>query len=405
MRVYFVSLGCPKNLTDSEVVMGKLVSSGHNIITDPSQAEMIVVNTCGFLQSARDEAATVIKEMARWKKKGKCQKLYIAGCLPKIDGWEKLVGNYVDGHIDSLGLFNCQAPRIKATPPWFAYVKISEGCNHNCSYCLIPKIRGKLQNREVEDILKEVQGLAIRGVKEIIFIAQDTTAYPSLPSLLRRTAKIKGIRWIRIMYAHPSHLTDDFIKSMAAEKKVVKYLDLPIQHASDHILKQMFRPYRQVDLKILIAKLRKRIPGIALRSSVIVGFPGEKEKDFQALVDFIKWAKFDKLGVFTYFREKGTKAATLSGQIPEKLKVQRFKKLMRIQARISSQKNRTLAGKKLEIIIEGKDKKVYFGRSYRDAPEIDGQVLLNSPKPLMPGDMVKVKITRSKTYDLVGKKI
>jgi len=391
MEVYIISLGCPKNLTDTEVLMGKLVSSGHEIINDPSQAEMIIINTCAFLKTARDEAYAVIKEMAKYKKK-----LYIAGCLPR---WNRefhsqVPSHMIDGIIDSINLYSCKDPRIKATPPWYAYVKIAEGCNNKCSYCLIPKIRGKLRIRKVPDILEEVKGLAKRGVKEIIYVAQDTTAHSKFPFLLQKTAKIKGIRWIRVMYAHPAHVSDELIETMAREKKIVKYLDLPIQHACDKILARMNRRYTRLDLFNLISKIRRQIPEIALRTSVIVGFPGEGNAEFSELYDFVREVKFDRLGVFTYQREEGTPAAKMRGQGSFK----RLDKLMRLQARISKEKNNTLIGKTLETIIEGAN----MGRTFRDAPEIDGQVLIKKSRSLKPGEIKKIRITGARTHDLIG---
>ncbi|MFA6549524.1 MAG: MiaB/RimO family radical SAM methylthiotransferase, partial [Candidatus Margulisiibacteriota bacterium] len=396
----------PKNLTDTEVLMGKLVASGYEITNDPAQADIIIVNTCAFLKSAREEALDTIREMAQWKKKGKCKKLYIAGCLPK---WFQKVppspsgrgiqGEGIDGYLDSISLFDADAPRLKTTPPWYAYVKIAEGCNNRCSYCLIPKIRGPLKLRPVPDIIKEVKLLARRGVKEIIYIAQDTTAHPKLPDLLRKTTKITGVRWIRLMYAHPEHVTDKLIEVMAHEKKVIKYLDLPIQHSSDKILKLMGRSALSgQQLENLILKIRRRIPNIALRTSVIVGFPGEGEAEFAELVSFLKRVKFQKMGAFAYSREKGTPAGQMRGQVPEREKGKRLAKVMRVQARISRELNRKMIGKTLEILMESPN----FGRSYLDAPEIDGTVFVKSNQPLKPGEIVNVRITQARTYDLVG---
>lgn len=413
MKAYFVSLGCPKNLTDTEVLMGKLVASGYELTTKPSEAEMIIVNTCAFLKTAREEAVEVIREMARWKKKGKCKKLYIAGCLPKwmirqpsppllpLSLRERgMGGEGIDGFIDSIGLFNCYTPRIKATPPWYAYVKIAEGCNNCCSYCLVPKIRGRLRQRKVSDILKEVKSLALKGVKEIIFIAQDTTAHPHLAEILKRTAKIRSIKWIRLMYTHPAHLTDKIIEIIAKEKKILKYLDLPIQHACDKILKEMKRRYTRQDLKNLITKIRRR--KIALRTSVIVGFPGEGEAEFEELLEFIKEVKFERLGVFTYSREEGTPASKLRGQVSEKVKTERFHKLMQAQARISRELNKKLIGKTLNVMIEKAGRGGFIGRSYLDAPDVDGSVLVEPHKSIKPGEIVKVRITDARTYDLIG---
>ncbi|MFA5097630.1 MAG: 30S ribosomal protein S12 methylthiotransferase RimO [Candidatus Margulisiibacteriota bacterium] len=408
MKVFFVSLGCPKNLTDSEVLMGKFTSSGHQITLNPKEADTIVVNTCAFLKAARDEAAAVIREMAKWKEKGRCRQLLVAGCLPeylrKIGGaiHESPVRR-IDGIIDSINLYECGVPRIKATQPWFAYVKISEGCNNNCTYCLIPKIRGRLRHRKVRDILAEVKGLAKRGVKEIIYIAQDTTAYPYLARLLKLTAKIKGIRWIRLMYAHPGHLSQSTIKVMAEEKKIVKYIDLPIQHSEDRILRSMRRKYGRNTIEIQLKLLREMMPGIAIRTSVIVGFPGETERDFENLKEFIKQAKFDRLGVFPYSREKGTKAFMMKGQVPEKVKRRRACELMKLQAGISRKINAKLAGRTLEVLIEGRKGKDLVGRSFRDAPEIDGRVHVKNAKKVSLGEFIRAVISSSGRHDLFGK--
>lgn len=389
MNIYFVSLGCPKNLTDTEVLMGQFAAAGSKIVTDPAKADVIIVNTCAFLKSARDEAQAVIREMARYKKK-----LYIAGCLPKL---QASLPKEVDGVIDSIGLFDYCTPRIKATPPWYAYVKIAEGCDNCCSYCLIPRIRGKLRVRPAKDILKEVELLAKRGVKEIIYVAQDTTAYPQFARLLKRTAKISGIRWIRIMYAHPEHLTEGIIRTIAAEKKIVKYLDLPVQHASDRILKKMNRRYKKADVESLINKLRAAIPSLVIRTSLIVGFPGETAADFNELLDFVRRMKFDRLGVFPYFRETGTPAAKLKGQVPSKIKRERARRLMQLQARISKERNRSLIGRTLDVLVEGK----CFGRSYRDAPEIDGKVILKG-RSFKPGQFIRARVIKARTYDLLA---
>ncbi|MFH1387403.1 MAG: MiaB/RimO family radical SAM methylthiotransferase [bacterium] len=409
MKAYFVSLGCPKNLTDTEVLMGKLAASGYEITTNPAEADTIVVNTCAFLKTARDEALKTIKEMANWKKKGKCKQLLIAGCLPKYldhlspsgrGAW----GEGVDGTIDSIGLFNYCTPRIKATSPWYAYVKIAEGCDNRCSYCLIPSIRGKLQVREVDDIISEVKGLAARGVKEMIFIAQDTTAHPNLPEILERSAKIKGIAWIRLMYAHPTHLSDKVLEVMANEDKIVKYLDLPIQHSSDKILRSMNRPHFSGErLENLIHNIRRKIPQIALRTTVIVGFPGENEADFRELLDFIGRVRFERLGAFAYQKEKGTPASKLREQVSGPIKVKRVKQLMRLGARLSRELGEKMIGQTLAVLIEGSQAGGYYvGRSYMDAPGIDGNVLVRSNKSLSPGEIIKARITKARTYDLIG---
>lgn len=397
--VYFVSLGCPKNLTDTEVLMGQFATNGYRITSDPSEAETIVVNTCAFLKSARQESRQVIKEMAGWKKRGRCKKLYIAGCLPKLTEDRPLP--LVDGFLDSVALYDHASPRVKATAPWYAYVKIAEGCNNSCAYCLIPTIRGRLKTRPISDVLQEVRQLVARGVKEIIYVAQDTTAYPDFPFLLRQTARLKGVQWIRIMYAYPAHVTKKLIKVLAQEPKIVKYLDLPIQHASDPILRRMNRHYSQADLLALIGALRRAIPRLVLRTSVIVGFPGETAQDFAELLSFIKKVKFDKLGVFPFSREPGTAAFKLKGQVSAKTKEARRQKLLAAQKKISLELNKKLLGKKLEAIVEAPGK----ARSWRDAPEIDGRIFLTKKLSLPTGQLVKVQITRATAYDLFGRPV
>lgn len=413
MKAHIVSLGCPKNLTDSEVLMGQLVSSGHQITLDPKKADIIIVNTCAFLKSAREEARREISKIKSQisclpagtaKLRNKRQKLYIAGCLPKYLNGKKVKWlKGVDGFIDSIKLYGCKAPRIKATPPWTAYVKIAEGCNNRCSYCLIPSIRGELKTRPVDDILNEVKVLAKRGVKEIIFVAQDTTAHPGFAELLKKTSKIRGVSWIRIMYTHPLHISNKLIDIIAREKKILKYIDMPIQHASDKILKAMGRKYTKEFIEKLISKMRKKIPGIVIRTSLITGFPGETEEDYKTLTDFINKNKFERLGVFPYSREQGTKAAKFKFQINEKTKKSRADKLMKIQADILKSNNKRFIGRTFEVLVEGKKDGYYFGRTYMDAPDIDGKIYFQSKNIINPGDIIKIEITAAKTYDLVGK--
>ncbi|MBU0672044.1 MAG: 30S ribosomal protein S12 methylthiotransferase RimO [Candidatus Margulisbacteria bacterium] len=408
MKAYIVSLGCPKNLTDTEEIMSKLASEGYRFTNNPSEAELILVNTCAFLQSAKKEAIDTIRELAQWKRKGKCEYLIAAGCLPQRYKHEipKLLPE-VDAFIGTPRKFESSAyrlpsTRIKATPPWFAYVKIAEGCNNRCAYCIVPAIRGPLRIRLMKDILNEVKLLAATGVKEIIYVAQDTAAYPNFPALLQKTARIKGVRWIRILYAHPAHVTDKLIEVIAKEKKIVKYLDLPIQHCHDKILKLMRRRYERPALENLIAKIRRRIPRIALRTSVIVGFPGEGEAEFEALLAFIKKVKFDRLGVFTYSQEPGTPASKMRGQVSEQKKQQRFHRLMRAQSRICRGSNKKMIGTTLATIIERSVRHGFIGRTFRDAPDIDGTVFVRSTKSLSPGELVSVRIIGARTYDLIG---
>lgn len=411
MKAHIVSLGCPKNLTDTEALMGKLVQEGYSFTNEPKEADLILVNTCAFLQSAKQEAIDTIRELAKYKKTGKCQNLIAAGCLPQRYKHEmpKLLPE-VDAFIGTPRKFqNYKAARVKATQPWFAYVKIAEGCDNKCAYCAVPSIRGPLRIRPVNDIVKEAEMLAKAGVKEIIYVAQDTTAHPKFPEILRKTAKIKQVKWIRIMYAHPAHVTDKLINVIAKEQKVLKYLDLPIQHVSDKILRRMKRRYERLELENLISEIRRKIPSLVLRTSVIVGFPGEGESEFNELLAFIKQVKFDRLGCFTYSREPGTPAYKMRGRVLNKVKQARLDKVMRAQARIARDQNQKMIGRTLDTIIERSSPTGYFGRTYMDAPEIDGTVSVRpclpagrSTKSLKPGEIVKVRITGAGTYDLTG---
>ncbi|MBU2546742.1 MAG: MiaB/RimO family radical SAM methylthiotransferase [Gammaproteobacteria bacterium] len=398
MKAFFISLGCPKNLCDTEVLMGKLAASGCEITTSEKEADIIVVNTCAFLESARKESLETIEEM---KKLGK--KVYVAGCLPKMWGHEETRGGTREDveEIESIGLFDYKTPRIKATPPWTAYVKIAEGCNNKCTYCLIPMIRGGLRIRKVQDILKEVEVLADRGVKEVIFIAQDTTAHFELPRILKAAARIKGIHWIRIMYAHPSHINERLIKVMAEEKKICAYLDLPLQHACAKILKGMNRPRPWGhEILDLINKIRHSVPGIAIRTSIMVGFPEETDTDFEYLLNFVEKTGFERLGGFVYSRENGTPAAKLRGQVPAIVANQRFDSLMKLQNLISKERNKKLIGTTFEVLVERIEDGLLYGRTYMDAPEIDCSVVIKTRSRIRAGSFVKAKITGSSAYDL-----
>ena len=404
MKAAIISLGCPKNLTDSEVLMGKLSCSGYEIIEDPKKADLIVINTCAFLKASRDEAYSVIKQANKIKKKD--AKIYIAGCLPKLLGKQAntLTSQQADGIIESIDLFDSHTPRIKATNPWTAFVKVSEGCNNRCAYCLIPTIRGRLKNRPIEDIIEEVKSLANRGVKEIIYVAQDTTAHPDFPALLHKTALIDGIHWIRAMYTHPAHVTTELINVMQNDEKVVKYIDLPIQHICDKILKGMKRKVFRKDIINLIGNLRTKIPGLTIRTSIIVGFPGETKKDFDELVDFLEGVKLERLGVFKFSREEGTPASKMRGQVPEKVKNSRFHKLMALQKRISRERNKKMVGSVIEVLIERQLSGYSIGRASFDAPEIDGSVkVLGSAHKV--GEFVSARVTKALDYDLVANAI
>jgi len=412
MKAHIVSLGCPKNLADTELLMGQLAGDGYTFTDDPAEAELILVNTCAFIQSATDEAIATIRELAKYKVPGtrnqvpgKCKYLIAAGCLPQRYKNEapKLLPE-VDAFIGTPQRFHSyKAARVKATPPWFAYVKIAEGCSNRCTYCAVPGIRGPFRARPLNDILKEVALLAGAGVKEVIFVAQDTTAYPHLPKLLRLTAKIPGVRWIRLMYAHPAHISDELLKTIAAEPKIVKYLDLPIQHCNGKILKRMHRRYSRRSLENIIAKIRRLIPNIALRTSVIVGFPGEDEAGFQELLRFVRQVKFERLGAFTYQREKGTPAYRMRGQLPERIKKRRLDRLMRAQALIAQRLGHKMIGRTIEILVEKAVRGGFTGRSSMDAPEIDGSVIVSARRSKTPGEFVQVRVTSARTYDLLGR--
>ena len=428
MKVGVISLGCPKNLTDTEAILGILAASGYEITNDQNEADIMIINTCAFIGDASNEAFAIINETSKLKEKGKLQFLVVAGCLPKrykndlfdkFEGIDAIVG---PGQIDKMlhiikaldnnkkismiegthCLFTHKVPKIKATPKYYAYIKIADGCNNRCSYCIVPSLRGRYQSRPMASIVSEVKDLVKNGLKEAILVAQDTTMYgsdiygkPSLHILCEKLARIKGLKWIRIMYAHPAHVTDELIEVMAKEPKICRYLDLPIQHACDKILGLMRRRISADQLRQLIEKLRRKIPGIAIRTSVIVGFPGETGSDFNKLIAFIREERFERLGVFKYSRELGTPAAKMGDQIGERIKDQRFHKLMRLQRGISAKSQKNMVGKVIKVLAEGRS-----GRSYMDAPEIDGVVKLNKCVPN--GKMVSVKITGSGPYDLSG---
>jgi ribosomal protein S12 methylthiotransferase len=400
MKAYFISLGCPKNLKDTEFLMGEFKSLGYSITSSEKEAQIVVINTCSFLQSARDESRETISKFLKLKELGKIEKIYIAGCLPKYH--EIFQNEKINGveYLDSIDLHKFKKPYIQATPPWTAYVKIAEGCNNKCSYCLIPKIRGKLRIKSQEDILDEIRFLTEHGVKEIILISQDTSVYPDLHKLLKKIVKIKPLSWLRLMYLNPSRVSDELIKVIAGEEKICKYLDLPLQHICDKILKRMDRPCTEKRARSLIHKIREAIPEVSLRTTFLVGFPGETDEDFERLLDFVKEVKFENLGAFVYSRENGTKAANLGGQIKENIKVSRWHSLMNIQNQISKENNNKLIGKELEILLEDRDTNSYIGRSYREAPEIDGSVILEAANKFPLGEFVKAKISSSAPYKL-----
>lgn len=437
MNILFVSLGCDKNLVDTEVMLGLLASRGHQMVDSEEIADVIVINTCCFIHDAKEESIQTILEMAEYKKAGSCKALIVTGCLAQrykqeiIDEIEEVdavlgttsydkiveaIDEALAGHtsvemtdIDALPLV--ESKRLVTTGGHFAYLKIAEGCDKHCTYCIIPKIRGNFRSVPIERLLKEAEDLVAQGVKEIILVAQETTLYgkdlygeKSLHKLLRELCKISGLRWIRILYCYPEEITDELIQVIKEEPKICHYLDLPIQHASDGILKRMGRRTSRAQLIETIEKLRREIPDIALRTTLITGFPGETQEQHEELMDFVDQMEFDRLGVFTYSPEEDTPAASMPDQIPEEVKEERQAELMELQQDIVFDQAEDRIGEELLVMIEGKvaDENAYVGRTYRDAPNVDGLIFVNTSEELMSGDFAKVKVTGSADYDLIG---
>jgi ribosomal protein S12 methylthiotransferase len=440
LKIGVVSLGCPKNLVDSEVMMGLIKERKWEITNDPSQADIIIVNTCGFIESAKTESINTILQMAEYKKNDNRRKLIMTGCLgqryarelfeslPEVDaiiGTEcyDQIGNVIDrvekGERFTLLMppkkYHQPAKRVLTTPVYTAYVKIAEGCNNRCSYCAIPKIRGPYRSRPYEEIVQEVKELARKGTKEIILVAQDTTQYGidlyhkfRLAELLRDLNKIEGLKWIRILYCYPDSFTDELIEAIAECEKVCHYVDLPLQHASNSLLKTMHRRDTREQVEALLDKLRKRIPDICLRTTFIVGFPGETEEQFGELLDFVEKQRFQCAGVFTYSQEDGTEAGAMTNQIDEETKQDRYHRLMSLQARISEEIQQEREGKVLDVLVEGHDEEdpsLAVGRSYAEAPDIDGRIFIEAAKDLVPGSFVKVQIQQGFTYEAVAQLI
>jgi ribosomal protein S12 methylthiotransferase len=433
--VCLVSLGCPKNLVDSEVILGLLSKEGYLLTTDPFRAEVLIVNTCSFIEEATKEAIETILQFSRFKKEGRCRFLVVSGCLPQRYGkvLEKELPE-VDLFVGTGGfqnlpkllsqkpkrksflpkstfLYDENTPRILSTPSFIAYLKIAEGCSNACTFCTVPQIRGQYRSRKLPSILEEAQKLADQGVQELILIAQDTTAYgrdlrdgTHLEKLLEHLVKVEGLRWIRILYSYPKmdNFTDRLLELMAQEKKICPYLDLPIQHIDDEILRRMGRRSKGAGIRRLLRKVRTFIPEVSLRSSFIVGFPGERETQFKALLDFVEEIQFDHLGAFKYSGEEGTPASRLPHSIPERLKEERLKILMEIQKKISLKKYQALVGERKLVLVEGphRERGVLRGRLQTQAPEIDGSVLLNGKA--RPGDWVEARMTQALPYDLVA---
>ena len=435
MYVAMVSLGCAKNLIDSEVMISILKNENYEVITNPKLADIIIINTCGFIEKAKQESIDTIIEMGQYKEFGKCKVLIATGCLserykeelleemPELDAIvgtgdyksiAQVIGQSLDGK--KVSLYGNQEKvdidvldRYVSTAKHTSYLKIAEGCDNKCTYCIIPSLRGKYRSRKFDEIIKEAELLASKGTKELIVIAQDTSVYGRdlygelmLPKLLREIAMIQGIEWIRLMYAYPDEFTDELIHTMASEVKICKYIDIPIQHGSNSILKLMGRYTTKEKIADLLSKLRQAIPNIAIRTTFIVGFPGENEESFEEMVDFIQKFEFDKLGVFTYSREEDTPAYNLPNQIDEDIKLQRQEVLMSLQMDISLKRNRSCVGKTLKVLVENFEDGQYVGRTYRDAPEIDGLVYFTSNREIRIGDFVYVLITDATDYDLLG---
>ncbi len=443
-NILFISLGCDKNLVDSEKMLGLLRDSGYNMVDSEAEADAIVINTCCFIHDAKEESIETIIEMAEWKKKGHVKALVAAGCLaqryhqeiwdeiPEVDavigttGYTEIVKILdrllkKEDESDISAITCCPSidllpeslsdKRVVTTGGYTAYLKIAEGCNKRCSYCIIPYVRGHYRSFPMEDLLDEAGRLAASGVKELILVAQETTVYgvdlcgkKMLPALLRHLCEIEGLEWIRILYCYPEEITDELIKVMAEEPKICHYLDMPVQHSEDRILAAMGRKTDRRELTDLIIKLRERIPDIALRTTFITGFPGETEEEAQALFDFTAAAEFDRLGVFTFSAEEGTKAALMDGQIAEEVKSLRRDKIMALQQSISTQKNKKRIGTVMDVLIEGYlyEDDIYIGRTYMDAPKVDGSVFVHAQEELISGDIVPVRITGSGEYDLIG---
>jgi len=435
-KIKMVTLGCEKNLVDSEIMSGLVAQRGYELVDDKEEATVIIVNTCGFIDAAKEESVNTILEMAELKETGSLKALIVSGCLtqrykealmqemPEIDG---IVGT---GDFDKINdivdealrgkkpvavgnpIFNYdqKLPRKLSTPRYTAYVKIAEGCDNACTFCSIPIMRGAFRSRSIESILAEVETLAKQGVKEVSLIAQDSTNYGTdlydsfmLPTLLHRVSEVEGIEWVRLHYAYPGFFTDELIEAIATNPKICKYIDMPLQHSEDRILKRMRRPGRGRDVRELVAKIRAKVPDAVLRTSIIVGFPGETEEDFENLVSFVREVKFDRLGVFTYSMEEDTPAARLPDQVPEDVKEYRAARLMEVQREVSNAANGRFVGQTMDVLIERYDGRndVYIGRSQYDAPEIDGEVFVTGCTPEI-GQLQKVRITHSLDYDLSG---
>lgn len=437
MKILCISLGCDKNLVDTEMMLGLLNKDGHTFTDNEQEAEIILINTCCFINDAKEESVNTILEMAELKKTGQLKALLVTGCMaqrykeeimqeiPEVDGIlgtstydeisnvlaQALKGEHVSCFHDLSALPQVQASRVVTTGGHYAFLKIAEGCDKRCTYCIIPSLRGPYRSVPMERLVSEAKSLAEQGVKELILVAQETTLYgvdlygkKMLPELLKELAALSGIYWIRIQYCYPEELTEELIQVIKNEEKVCHYLDIPIQHASDSVLKRMGRRTNQKELKERIARLREEIPDIALRTTLISGFPGETEEDHELLMDFVDEMEFDRLGVFAYSAEEDTPAASYPDQVPQEIKEERRDAIMELQQEIAFEKCESMTGRILEVMIEGKvaDENAFVGRTYMDAPNVDGLIFVNADAPLMSGAFCRVKVTGALDYDLIG---
>lgn len=440
MKIFFISLGCDKNLVDTEMMLGLLNKDGYTFTDDEYEADIIVINTCCFINDAKEESVNTILEMAELKHEGKCKALVVTGCMaqrykqeildeiPEVDGIlgtstydeisnvlkKALEGQRESCFHDLSVLPEVDVPRVVTTGGYYAFLKIAEGCDKHCTYCIIPSLRGRYRSVPMERLIKEAEYLASQGVKELILVAQETTLYgvdlygrKSLPELLRKLCRVSGIQWIRIQYCYPEEITQELIDVIKEEEKICHYLDIPIQHASDNILKRMGRRTNQQQLREMIETLREQIPDMALRTTLISGFPGETEEDHEELMEFVNEMEFERLGVFAYSQEEDTPAASFPDQIEQEVKEDRRDEIMELQQEIAFEKSEAMIGRTLEVMIEGKvaDENAYVGRTYMDAPNVDGLIFINTDMELMSGDFIRAKVTGALEYDLIGEMI